>query len=517
MEKRPGWGAGASFGTNGSQGRSIYNAIIVSSNTAVTLRTFVNGSVCEVYAGSTDCGDLSDPDNGITEMIVGNKNYWLFSCTDYTGWYLVSDAYSQTSYTGDIASGSAVITNIPSTAGMYSGQLISNANLNALTRIQSVDSATQITVTIAATGNSVGATLTKEPVAKIIDTDYPGNNYLTDVGLSTCGAFAVLDGYAFIMTINGRVYNSAINNPTSWSSADYISSDDYSDQGVGGVVRHGAFILAGGGATTEIFKNNGNPSFSPLSRLPGATLRVGIASFASAAMDGTTYWGSPPINGAPAIWAMAEGSLSPKQISTPEINSSIGGMTGVGGPSVCVGKLGGQGFVFVNVPQGSGNNYQYVYCVNAGIWVIWRSQMTAMANGFSTSLVQAPELSAVGNDGTGKGYSINGRSPVYTDNASSFSMIIQMARQDFGTGNRKFLKSIELVADTQASGTTTLEISKDDFATWTTIGTFDMTKAKKIIHRCGSFVGGASLRLTHSANTAWRGEALIVEYDVGAH
>jgi hypothetical protein len=44
-----------------------------------------------------------------------------------------------------------------------------------------------------------------------------------------------------------------------------------------------------------------------------------------------------------------------------------------------------------------------------------------------------------------------------------------------------------------------------------------MTKAKKIIHRCGSFVGGASLRLTHSANTAWRGEALIVEYDVGAH
>jgi hypothetical protein len=105
----------------------------------------------------------------------------------------------------------------------------------------------------------------------------------------------------------------------------------------------------------------------------------------------------------------------------------------------------------------------------------------------------------------------------YFDDSTAVTLTIQLARQDFGSGNRKFLKSIELVADTQASGTTTLEISKDDFATFTTIGTFDMTEAKKIIYRCGSFKGGASLRLTHSANTAWRGEALLVDYEVGVH
>ena len=93
-------------------------------------------------------------------------------------------------------------------------------------------------------------------------------------------------------------------------------------------------------------------------------------------------------------------------------------------------------------------------------------------------------------------------------------MTIQTARLNHGTDKRKFESSIRLIADTQSSGTTTLEVSDDDYGSWVTLGTFDMTKMDKRITRCGSYRERA-YRLTHSANTAWRGQALEIELDMG--
>jgi len=96
-------------------------------------------------------------------------------------------------------------------------------------------------------------------------------------------------------------------------------------------------------------------------------------------------------------------------------------------------------------------------------------------------------------------------------------MKIQTDSLDFGTNRKKFIPRIDLIgADIQSSGTATLEISTDDFATFRTLGTFDLTKINPFITRCGSFKGSASFRLTHSANTAFRAEALKVWYEVGS-
>lgn len=61
--------------------------------------------------------------------------------------------------TGDITSGSAVITNIPSTAGLSTDYSVSGDGVDRNARIASVDSATQVTMTIAATDTTVGLTL----------------------------------------------------------------------------------------------------------------------------------------------------------------------------------------------------------------------------------------------------------------------------------------------------------------------------------------------------------------------
>ena len=73
-----------------------------------------------------------------------------------------------------------------------------------------------------------------------------------------------------------------------------------------------------------------------------------------------------------------------------------------------------------------------------------------------------------------------------------------------------------MIADTQSAGTATLEKSDDDFNTWQTLGTFDMTQQKKRIPRAGSHLGARAYRLTHSYNGPFRATHLEIDYYVGS-
>ncbi len=65
-----------------------------------------------------------------------------------------------TSTTGNTTVNSAIITNIPSTAGLIAGYfMVSGDNIQSASRILSVDSATQVTMTMPATATEVGASL----------------------------------------------------------------------------------------------------------------------------------------------------------------------------------------------------------------------------------------------------------------------------------------------------------------------------------------------------------------------
>jgi hypothetical protein len=78
-------------------------------------------------------------------------------------WQALNVAYRFTTQylttTGDVTSGSAVITNIPSTATLSTNFMLSGTGINQDTYIQSVDSATQVTLTQAATASGTGVTL----------------------------------------------------------------------------------------------------------------------------------------------------------------------------------------------------------------------------------------------------------------------------------------------------------------------------------------------------------------------
>jgi hypothetical protein len=490
------------------------NATEDAGNYGISINSTENGTITvydsgsnthRVFSGSTFCGatDTGDRIFHIDSALVGGVLHFMMSGADDGAYYLSNTGLSGgTTFTADTSNGSAVLANVSSTTGLVIGQKLSGTGIASSARIQSIDSGTQVTMTANATATNNTVTITRERMSKIIDSDFP----------SVIGPMVELDGYIFAATKDGKIYNSDLNSISSWSAINYISTDMDADE-LCGLVKLGNRIAGLGVRGYEVFFNGGNAAGSPLSRAGEGFRKIGCLLGTAhthgspiSSIGETTAW----ISYEPAVYIVSNGL--PKRVSNGDIEALL--KSAIGSVFVDVFYYLQRPFLHVASGTSAGVTFSYWYDVYNNIWT-------------ETNFSILPRLSgngqAVGvaiNDNDGKYFLLNkidASSPTYQDDSGAYSMVIQMSRQDYGNGNRKFLKSIELVADTQASGTTTLEISKDDFATFTTIGTFDMTAAKKIIYRCGSFTGGASLRLTHSANTAWRGEALIVEYEVGVH
>lgn len=533
----------------------------------------INIASSTVYASSAsgsiniNCGTIGTIGNHITETTISSKKYFLISDGDGTGWFLWEDAITvakDTTRTGtttsgsaivtsvsttaslaagmavsgtgipantvistidsgtqitlnnnatasnsgvtltfvsnvfvaDATSGSAVLTNVTSTTGLVIGQAISGTGIAAGARILTIDSGTQVTMTANATASNTGIVVTWERVAKIIDSDFP---------TSIIGPFAQMDGYSFVMTSNGRIYNSDLNSITSWTAGNYITATMLPDDASGGVWRHKNMLVAFGQSSIEFFYNAGNASGSPLSGSSqlfsniGAFCSTGIAPF-----DDTIYFiSTSPTVGGVAIYRL--NGFTPERLDSESINLLIGSLS-LTQIYLSGAVIAGRRFLFV---------YQPGYAIDLENMFMFRyEQNITRASGLFISNSASGDVYFASSISPQVGVSrIKNANPDY-----SLTLTIQTSKLNFGTEARKFISKVSLLgSDIQASGTATLEFSDDDYATWTTVGTFDMTKINPFITRCGSNQGGRAWRLTHSANTAFRAQALKFEYEVGAH
>jgi len=516
IQKR--WGL-SSYITTGAS--AVANAGFLVSVTGDIISAF-GANDGTVYVGSTNVGDTGGKVLHISEASISGKQYYFITDSDDAGFYLVSDSYSQTAYTGNRTSGSPVISGIASTAGMYAGQaLAGDAGIPANTRILSVDSGSQITLTAnATTGAATSTALTKTPLAKFIDADFPA---------AIVGKFVYLDGYLFIMDkTNRRIYQSGLNNISSWAASDYITVQSSGEQ-TAGIARVGSRIVALCSASIEFFYNAGNPSGSVLTSQKELFRRIGVSggsvSEATSTVPVYAYSGDTVFflgtegGQSRGVYAMAGTEI--KKISTPEIDRQIS-------------RSGSGVYWIISAFHDRGKNYvclaevttpyrQFFACLDNGMWSegLMTTRSVVIAGGIvsytGSANTDTSMIFCVSLEGTA-GLVYRLRNDIYTDNGTAFTLSCQTSKTDFGTEKRKTINSVALLgADIQSSGTATLEYSDDDYATWTTAGTFDLTTSNPRIYRCGSFKGGRAWRLTHSANTAFRAQALKFEYKEGAH
>ena len=160
-----------------------------------------------------------------------------------------------------------------------------------------------------------------------------------------------------------------------------------------------------------------------------------------------------------------------------------------------------------------------VYNAEINIWSEWDCSQATFVDSIGSGTVN--QLYATSRYSTdGKIYTINPTSngELYTDDGAAYTMQIRTSKLDFGTEVYKFINQVTLIgADIQASGTATLEYSDDDYGTWTTVGSFDLTEKNPFITRCGAHQAGRAWRLSHSANTPFRAKALKFEYTLGKY
>ena len=497
VEKRPGW---VTFETESISGFSSGTGqAVFGENTGFVVSAFNSGSsTTTIFHATVNCGTLTGLDVTFNEFTWGNKTYVMVGLAGtgvlgVSGWYLGEEASTKSlTFSGNIVSGAKTISGVAaaSQSGIYVGQLLTHTALTAGTRIASI-SGTDVITDTNAISTTAAATITKQPLSRIIDADFPN--------ATGASRFAEMNGYVFVINIpNRRIYNSDLNAVHSWGASNYVTVNS----AVGDlhtIHRYGDYIVAFCSTGIEFFFFAGNTSGSPLSsRL--AIVGVGLASsfYSSVSAYGNVYWYFNPEPNRTGGGIYCFDGLTPKKISTPVIDNILAPNN-----TLRVEKLvmGGQNFISVHDVA----TVQYLYHIQSGKWT---------EGGFAAHYAVNGAYGIKASLGEGIVYDIDNGS--FQDGSTTYTMEIQTDRMTFGSNNNKRIKSIELIADNQASGVAFLETTTDDYATFSTPREFDLTSDKKRLYNFGMGRSWA-FRLKHYNNTAFRGEGLKIEYDEMDH
>ena len=339
-------------------------------------------------------------------------------------------------------------------------------------------------------------------VTKIVDAQFPG------ASKTLAGTFAHVDGYALIMTTDGYLSASDLNSVSSWTAASTKDTNAYPDKGIG-CVRYKNLVMAFGTQSCEFYENAGLSGF-PFQRVTPMTLQVGaVSADAIGSIADNVFWvGATPQGGLSVF--QYDGGVS--RISTPEQDFQLilAGPTNI---SVTTLRFYGRSFVLVKA-----NTTTYCYVVEDKRWHEWTSTtpLWYKCAGLSTGTqILTYSISNVAT--TGKVYVVNPASLVFTDDGTAYTALAQSMGEDHGTPNTKIFHELNVIADVEPS-TSTLTILKsdDDFVTFDTLGTVDLSANVRRLTRLGAS-NKRAWRITHSANTAFRIERLALRLTVGTH
>lgn len=344
-------------------------------------------------------------------------------------------------------------------------------------------------------------------LTQIVDVDFPGNV----AGETITGNIVFLDGYAFIMTLSGKVYNSDLNSLSSWSALGFISCNMSADGGIG-LARYKDQIVAFGKESTEFFSDVGNPVGSPLQRTANGYMAIGcVSQHTIVQLEDTVAWLGTASDSTISLYLM-EG-LQAKRISTPAIEAILG-TTSVSGLYLNAAKIAGKTFLFL---VSTSDARTYVYSIEDSVWHEWNGvsqlwhHMTGIASG--TKFVYA----VTEQNTSGKVYVIDPLSYAFQDDGNNYTYSVQTYRWDGNNSRRKFIRKMRLVGDIQEiASPVDIAWSDTDYLTTTSARTIDMSLSDPSIPNCGSFRRRA-FNISNTSNGPLRLEALEFEVVQGIH
>lgn len=417
-----------------------------------------------IYSTSASLGTITGQAKFIDEAFASVATL-LISSTDKTAWYYPSDAGTGSpTFTGDLNSNTS-ITNVVSTAGVYVGQTVTHASIPANTVITAISGAT-ITISQAATGTAAAQTITRTPIAKILDTDYPGNATPSRV---PTGRFAVLDGIAYQMDTTGQIWGSDINNIASYDPLNFIVTQETADLGIG-CVRYGSGLLALSSSSVEMFQNTGNAIGSSLTRVQDGTSPVGCVNQYAYCEFGDTVALIGKERGLPGIYVMD--GMRPRRISDQTVDAWL---TSLDLTNARLNVLSSYGVPVLAVTAAANATNCYVWHSNVNLWHAWTLEY-GLTQSDTTDSPSAHGARFVGSDAT----------QAVVGAAAPASGSIQTSEIDLGTSRAKRFLRLAVVGD-RAASTLNLSVSwsMDNYKTFSTPRTIDASQTTQQLRKIG--------------------------------
>ena len=413
---------------------------------------------------------------------------------------------------------------VSSATGIYVGMTVTGTGVAPNAKVTNI-SGTTITVDIAHTG-AVSGTITF--------TDLGSNGVLTPAlnsfpnGPYVSGA-VFLDNYVFIGTapgamssdavpvpIGNRIYNSALNDPTTWGASDYLTFEQTTDTLVG-IAKHLNYLVAFGKVSTQFFYDQANASASPLGVAASYTSEVGCANGDSiVATSNTVLWVGTSKTFGRSVYIMD--GVSAIRVSTANIDRHLeaDGLSNV--TAYCY-TIDGHTLYILTLHN---TNQTLVYDLTEKMWYTW-TQYSMQSNDqpnpgtYQESYFRPTFYAEVNNvpyvldDDTGTLYYFDVNT--YQDNGQSIYCRTVTDIMDNGSTKRKFYGRLEIIGD-KVAATMQIRHSGDDYNTWSNYRTVDLNASRSQVYLSGADRRRAWEFLVTS-NAPLRLDAAEVDFRIG--
>ena len=362
---------------------------------------------------------------------------------------------------------------VASTAVAVNDQIFFNGNLYTVT----IAGTTGLTGPTDTTGNTFTNGTATLKWSGIAATAYALlNGFPTDTIVPGAAYF---DTYTFIMTEDGKIWNSEPNNPNNWDALNFITAEAEPDKGVA-LAKHFNYLVAFGQWSTEFFYDAGTSIGSPL--LPNQTFRMefGCANGDSVVdMQQTVVWVGVGKNTGRVV-LMLDG-VKPVQMSDASVERILNQSTLENVRAYSL-KIAGHYFYILNLLD---DDLTLVLDIKSKQWCIWTSLVDNKETILDGVFFASYNNEAYTLDNMdGKLYNIS--EYIYTDDSGPIQYRIRTNLIDANSTKRKFIGRLEIVGD-KIGATLRIRHTDDDYNNWSQYRNVDLNANRSVTYQNGSF------------------------------
>lgn len=366
----------------------------------------------------------------------------------------------------------AAVKAAPSTAGLLKYSEVSGSGTTAGTLIDSVDSSTDITLSLPATATGLSAltfTLSGPPYRPGIPTFTP----------QLAAGVEDLNTSTYLFTYYRGIAGSDPLDPRAWDPLNII----YAYASLGDAVRLSkqlSYLVAFKKTSTEFFRDVGLSPGSPLERLEGLKLSVGCWNARTvASIDGSLAWCSYTDSGVKSVYVMTD--IKPMEVATLPIRRVLEGLD----PKYAIAfSVSGHSFYVLTDPAAG---ISLVYDITSKVWGYWNALGETYFPFVATSVVAGDNGTRLQHESNGKIYLLD--PDVFLDDGAAITMDIYTPLFDANMRQMKYVERMYVNADQEAGSTLLLRVNDDDQTAgeWTDYREFDLAHPRPALYDCGSF------------------------------